>query len=158
MSTQHITTPTTQTDRQDRRRKAVAIGLVGLGIAGLATASASMLDVDATDGVASGSATTVTGLTGASASLTTVRAEDGAAAPTDGAVPVDLTIALDVGTADVTGWEGTVYVERAAGDLSFTFTPATAAGPTGQVLAGTGLTSHDELTDVTVILEAPASA
>lgn len=160
MTTQNIeTTPTApQTERQDKRRKAVAIGLVGLGIAGLATASASMLNVTATDGVASGSATTVTGLTGASASLTTVRADGGDAAPENGAVPVDLTVSLDVGTTDVSGWSGTVYVERAAGDLSFAFTPATAAAGTGQVLVETGLTSHDELTDVTVILEAPASA
>ena len=112
MTTQNIqTTPTApQTERQDKRRKAVAIGLVGLGIAGLATASASMLNVTATDGVASGTTTTVDGLVGAAAILTTERA--GTDAPTNGHVEVDLRIELAnlPGNFNATQWTGTVYV------------------------------------------------
>lgn len=51
-------------ERRDNRKRAVAIGLVGLGIAGLAAASAATLSVTAagTDNVAGGSAdVTVTG-------------------------------------------------------------------------------------------------
>lgn len=59
MTTQHpIDKPVgTPTEKKDNRKRAVAIGLVGLGIAGLAAASAATLSVTAggTDNVAGGS-------------------------------------------------------------------------------------------------------
>lgn len=135
---------TTQTNRtKDNRRRAAAVALVGVGIAGLATASASMLTVDATDGVASGVDTSVTGLAGARATLTTTPTA-GAVPQADGSIAVDLTVAVsDVPAgADLTEWGGTVYVD---GTQLGTFDPSSTA-------TVTGLTSHDELTKVAVVL------
>ena len=138
---------TTQTNqKKDNRKRIAAVALVGIGIAGLATASASQLVVGAEDRVASGVATDVDGLTGAVATLSTER--DGTTAPdASGAVPVVLTIALsDVPPGvDLGDWSGTVYV-GASDTVGIAFDPAAP-----QPIAG-GLTSHDELDTVSVVL------
>ncbi|NKY41268.1 hypothetical protein [Cellulomonas septica] len=139
-----MTTQTTQ--KKDNRKRVAAVALVGLGIAGLATASASQLSVAAQDRVASGVATEVDGLKGAVATLSTQR--DGTTPPdAAGAVPVVLTIALsDVPAGvDLDDWTGTVYV-GASDTVGIAFDPADL-----QPIAG-GLTSHDELDTVSVVL------
>jgi hypothetical protein len=140
-----MTTQTNQNQKKDNRKRVAAVALVGLGIAGLATASASQLDVGAQDRVASGVATDVEGLTGAVATLSTARADD--SAPVAGAVPVDLTV--DVTTPDgwagnLADWEGTLYIGEDPNGIAF--------DPAGTATISDRLTSHVELDTVSVVL------
>lgn len=132
---------TTTTQKRPRRRL-VAIALVGIGVAGLATASASMLTVSATDNVASGRVVETTGGETATATIETVRR--GTAAPdAAGAVPVDLLVAVDKHA----GWAGTVYLDDTAIG-SFTV----AAPGADATVTTTGLTSHTALDNLSVVL------
>lgn len=137
---------TTQTNqKKDNRKRVAAVALVGLGIAGLATASASQLDVGAQDRVASGVATDVEGLTGAVATLSTVRSDD--SAPVAGAVPVDLTVDVTTPagwTGNLADWDGTLYVGSDPTGIPFS--------PAGTATISDELTSHVELDTVSVVL------